>query len=250
MEEKTKNSICSCASEHPGIVVGLSIIIAAAIFSLAFYASRSQEDTLSVTGSAKKPVISDTVKWTGSFSRTVPQSDLKVGYDQMDRDLNIVRKFFMDQGITEKEYGVSPITISQPYESNYQVEEETEEYVLKQNIEVQSQNVDKITALAKSLQPLINQGVFFATEGVEYYYSKLPELRIELLGEAVKDAQVRAEEIAKNSGRSVGNIQSAGMGVVQVLSPNSVEVSDYGTYDTSSIEKEVMVTVKASFTLR
>ncbi len=40
------------------------------------------------------------------------------------------------------------------------------------------------------------------------------------------------------------------MGVVQVLPPSSTEVSDYGAYDTSSIEKEVMVTVKASFRLR
>jgi hypothetical protein len=29
----------------------------------------------------------------------------------------------------------------------------------------------------------------------------------------------------------------------------SSDVSDYGSYDTSQIEKEVMVTVKASFTL-
>lgn len=30
----------------------------------------------------------------------------------------------------------------------------------------------------------------------------------------------------------------------------AVEISDYGSYDTSGIEKEVMVTVKASFGLK
>jgi hypothetical protein len=39
-------------------------------------------------------------------------------------------------------------------------------------------------------------------------------------------------------------------GLVQVMAPNSVEVSDYGMYDTSSIDKEIMVTVKASFEIK
>jgi hypothetical protein len=71
-----------------------------------------------------------------------------------------------------------------------------------------------------------------------------------MLTEAIKDAKARAEKIANSSGKRVGVIKSASMGVVQVLSPNSVDVSDYGTYDTSTINKEVMVTVKALFTIK
>jgi len=37
---------------------------------------------------------------------------------------------------------------------------------------------------------------------------------------------------------------------VQVLSPNSIEVSDYGSYDTQTIQKEVMVTARAVFLLK
>ncbi len=40
------------------------------------------------------------------------------------------------------------------------------------------------------------------------------------------------------------------MGVVQVLSEGSIDVSDYGTYDTSKIDKEVMITVKTTFGLK
>jgi hypothetical protein len=39
------------------------------------------------------------------------------------------------------------------------------------------------------------------------------------------------------------------MGVVQVMTAGAIEISDYGSYDTSGIEKEVMVTVKADFKL-
>ncbi|MFH1182657.1 MAG: SIMPL domain-containing protein [Candidatus Moraniibacteriota bacterium] len=244
-----QKQMCNCEKLHPGKIIGISIIAAAAIFSWAFYQTRSTEDTLSVTGSAKQRVTSDTIKWTGNFSRTVLTTDLKSGYDQMDQDLRIVKRFFADQGITDKGLAISPITMDQP--SSYNQSADTpREYVLKQVVEIQSNDVAKITALAKSIQPLINQGVIFSTQSVEYYYSTLPDLRVQMLGEAVKDAKVRADEIAKSSGRKAGALKSAGMGVVQLLPVNSVEVSDYGAYDTSSIEKEAMVTVKTSFTLK
>ena len=108
----------------------------------------------------------------------------------------------------------------------------------------------KITDLAKNAQALTALGVIFASESLEYYYSKLPDLRVSLLSDAIKDAKARAQKIAESSGKKVGNIKSASVGVVQVMPVNSVEISDYGTYETGSIEKEVMVTVKALFTLQ
>ncbi len=74
-------------------------------------------------------------------------------------------------------------------------------------------------------------------------------MRVALLPDAIADAKARAESIATAGGNKIGSIKSASSGVVQVLSANSVEVSDYGSYDTSKIEKEIMVTVKASFAI-
>jgi hypothetical protein len=55
--------------------------------------------------------------------------------------------------------------------------------------------------------------------------------------------------LAESSGKKVGQLKSASSGVVQVLSANSLDVSDYGSYDTSKVDKNIMLTVKASFTL-
>ena len=71
-----------------------------------------------------------------------------------------------------------------------------------------------------------------------------------LIGKAVTDAKARATEIAKSVGQSVGRLQSASSGVVQVMAPNSTDVADYGSYDTSTIDKQVMVTAKATFVVR
>lgn len=231
-----------------GIILGASIIVSMFIGAGFFYKIRSFDDSLSVTGSAKRAVQSDKVKWTSSINRVAKVNNLKAGYDQMARDLVEVKAFFKAQGIPEESIVVTPVFMNEIY--NQYNNGENKEYTLIQNFEIQSDDVTKITAVAKSTAPLIDKGVIFSTNSLEYYYSKLPEVRVELLSEALTDAKNRAEKLASSTGGHVGKLKSASSGVVQVLSANSTEVSDYGSYDTSKIDKEIMVTVKASFTTR
>jgi hypothetical protein len=229
-------------------ILGFCLIASALVCSYAFYRVRALDNTLEVTGSTRKKITSDAVKWVSGFTRTVPETDLKGGYAQMARDTAAVKKFFKDSGLDEAMLDVSPVQLDQDYR-NYQ-SNEPKYYNLRQTVTVRSDDVAKITALAKDVQKLTDTGIIFATQFLEYSYSKLPELRVELLGEAVKDAKTRAANIAESGGQHVGSMKSASVGVVQVLAAGSNDVSDYGTYDTASIEKEVMVTVRASFNLK
>ena len=92
--------------------------------------------------------------------------------------------------------------------------------------------------------------MIFSPSSPEYYVSGLPTLRVSLIGKAVIDARARADSIAKSTGQSVGKLKGASSGVVQVLQQNSNDVSDYGQYDTSTINKDVMVSVRATFTVK
>lgn len=104
--------------------------------------------------------------------------------------------------------------------------------------------------MAKNTQRLIDDGVIFSNQSLEYYYTKLPEPRIPLIPDAINDAKLRAQKIAEGSGKIIGVIKSANLGVVQVLTVNSTEVSDWGTCNTSTIEKEIMIPVNVMFTLK
>ncbi len=249
MEQQVQsNQKCCCHKKETtvAIILGISLIISAAIAGFAFYQTRTTEDTLQVTGSAKKAITSDIVKWNSGFSRSVDANGLKEGYAQMASDLEKIKTFLRNNGIDEKDIVVSPVYLDNKYDYSKGGDNLTG-YNLRQNIQVQSNDVQKITDLAKNTTSLIEQDVIFSTQSLEYYYSKLPEARVELLTNAVKDAQNRADKIAQSSGQKIGLLKSASMGVVQVLPLNSVDVSDYGAYDTSSIEKEVMVTVRTEF---
>jgi len=114
-------------------------------------------------------------------------------------------------------------------------------------MEVRSGDVDKIAVIAREATELINQGILIESNAPQYYNTKIGDLKIEMLGEAAKDAKTRAEQIANSTGNSIGAVRSAKMGVLQITPPDSTEVSDSGMYDTSSIEKDMTAVVNISF---
>ena len=252
MENNTTNMISDKSRNNNtylvfGLILGLSLIISAGIGSYTFYKLRSM-DYISTTGSAKKAVVADKVKWVSNISRQINTSTIKTGYAKMDSDLKEVKNFLITSGMPEESITVSPVFMNEVYE---QYPGTDKKYNLTQNIEVNSIDVQKIDALSKNTNSLIvDKGVFFSSNSVEYYYSKLPEVRVELLADAVLDAKARAQKLADAGGKSIGTLKSASSGVVQVMSPNSTDVSDYGMYDTSTIEKEIMITVKGSFQIK
>jgi hypothetical protein len=231
-------------------MVAIALVVSVAIAAYTFYVVRGFDDSLSVTGSAVQAVTSDHVKWGGQITRPVTTGNLKSGYDALARDKAAVESFLAQNGIATSSVTESAVFMDEDYSYNANNYGGEKHYNLRQTFEIQSDDVERISALAKNIQGLINQGVIFSTYALEYTYSNLADLRISLLSAAVKDAKARAEEIATASGKHVGQLKSAASGVVQVLSQNSTEVSDYGSYDTSTINKNVMVTVKTSFTLR
>lgn len=237
--------------QHPlvklGFILGGSFLIAVVLAAVTVFQIRSLNDTVSVTGSAKMEVASDQAKWTTQISRTVRESNLKAGYTQLAGDLADAKAFFKAQNITDDELTITPVSMNEVYQQNQSAEKL---YSLTQTFTVQSNDVDKLTAASNHVADIIDKGTIFSTISLEYYYSKLADARIQLLSQAIADAKARAAELAKNSGRGVGTLKSASSGVVQVQSLNSTDVSDYGSYDTSQIQKQVTVTVKASFSLR
>lgn len=237
--------------QHPlvllGIILGASFLIAIGIVSATLFKLRSGNDTVAVTGSAKIAVTSDQAKWTSQITRSVRQSELKAGYAQIASDAAIVKEYAKSQGILDTELTVSTVSMSDIYQQDQAAERR---YMLTQTFTVQSTDTAKVTAAANNMATVVNKGVIFQTNALEYYYSKLADARIQLLSQAIADAKVRATEMAKDSGRGVGLLKSVSSGVVQVQSLNSTDVSDYGSYDTTQVEKQITVTVKAVFAFK
>ncbi|MBM7853935.1 hypothetical protein JOC37_000300 [Desulfohalotomaculum tongense] len=229
-------------------------ILSAALVICAFVLAKPLENyaksksSITVTGSAKKQIKSDLVVWRGSFYREAEQLD--VAYKDLKADLETVKAYLVDKGIPEKDIVVSSINTSPQYIYNkYGNTGEISGYRLSQEIEVESKDVDKLTAIARESTELIEQGILFESYPPEYFYTKLNDLKIDMLAEATKDAKKRAEKMAESTGSKIGHLRSARMGVFQITPVHSNEVSSLGINDTTSLMKEITAVANVEFSL-
>ncbi len=210
---------------------------------------KASAEVINVTGSAEKRITSDYAVWTAEFSARDPQ--MKAAFARLKEDTAKVRAYLASKGITEGEMIVSQVVTTVIYRKNDKgiATTESEAYSLTQGIEVRSADVAKITAVSRESTGLIEQDIQFVSFAPQYFYTKLAELKLEMLGAASADAKKRAERIASASGNKVGRIRSADMGVFQITPVDSTEVTDWGSNDTTSLEKKVFAVVHADFAI-
>jgi hypothetical protein len=236
------------------IILGLCIagatVVASIILSQAFLRfQKARNEVITVTGAATRLIKSDNVSWTASL--TARDLELPKAYQQLNADLAKLRQYLLGKGIAETELTVPQVSIERVYKKaeNGQDTHEFVEFRLHQNVEVNSTNVEKVTAVSRSVTELIPQGVPVQSGGPQYTFSGLDGLKLEMLARATENAKQRAGNMAQASGNRIGPIRSARMGVFQITPVTSTEVSDYGVNDTSSLDKKVTAVVNATFAI-
>jgi uncharacterized protein len=238
--------------EHfPQLLAGLALISAAMIVSSLMWAGairniKRVDDALVVTGSAKRPIRSDYIVWRISISSQQPTT--QAAYQQLKGWTNRVQGYLKEAKVPDSAVSLNALeTTSVPEISNGRETGKTLAYRLNQRLEIRSSEVDRYAKLSQQITELINEGIPLTSEPPEYLYNELSKLRIEMVGEATKDAKARAEAIAKSTGNRVGGVRGADTGVFQITPRNSTAVSNNGSYDTSSIEKDITAVVSVKF---
>jgi hypothetical protein len=231
----------------PAVIIGISFIIGVVFFTNAWKSSQSANQTISVTGSAKKEIVSDLGFLRGTIS--VQSSTSESAFAELNRQKPILISYLERQGFPKDKIEFNTINSYPVYEMSDQGYQtgRINGYVYSQRIEIQSTDVNKIKELSLDITSLIERGVSFNVEQPEYHYTKLADLKIEIQAAAAKDAMIRAQKIAEATDRDLGPMRSARMGVLQITPKFSNAISDYGINDLSSIEKEIIGVVNASF---
>lgn len=229
------------------LILALGLVLSAFIAGGSVVKSKEAANSISITGSAKKQIKSDLAVWDGSFSATAPE--MTAAYNKLQDSQAKVKAYLQSKGIADKDMVFSSINTNTRYVMlpNGQNSNQVESYELRQQVEIKSKNVDQITLLSREATDLINQGVEFQSMPPQYFYTKIADLKIEMLSLATKDAMKRAEQIAKNTNSRVGALRAARMGVFQITPLYSNEVSDYGINDTSSLDKEITAVMTCEF---
>lgn len=233
------------------IAFALAIILAALSFSNAYKFKYKSNNSVSVTGLGSKDFVSDLIVWSGSFIRK--NGSLKDAYAELDSDRDKIKKYLLKQGTSTDEIIFSAVDIDKEFtdvwdDSGTKTISVFSGYRLTQRVQIESKDVDKVEAISRQVTELINSGIEFYSSSPEYYYTKLAELKIEMIAEATKDANTRAKKIAENAGSDIGALKNASMGVFQIVAQNSAEEYSWGgSFNTTSKRKSASITVKLEY---
>lgn len=230
-----------------GVALAIGLVIASVIGGWAFVKGKQGDQTITVTGSARKRIKSDMVIWKAGVSYQAPV--LADAYRSLSENVPRVKAYLIGKGVPENEITISSISSQTLHarDSDGQDTGQITGYSLRQELEVQSHDVDKIAKIAREATELINQGILLESMAPEYHYTKLGEEKITMLAEAAKDAKARAVKVAESTDSSIGSVRTARMGVLQITPADSNDVSDSGMNDTSSLDKDITAVVNLSF---
>ena len=238
--EKSRSITVIAASLIMALAVGGGLVRVGAGF-----ASRT-DNGITVTGSAKTSATADNVAWTLNValsSQLVADAVKKVG-----SDVDAVSAYLTKGGIPASALTLGAVsTYANEEWQNGNNTGRILSYRASRDITVRTTDVQLVYKLSQGIGSLLQSGVNVNNYGPQYYISTLPDLRPQLLEEAMLDAKTRAVAITKAVGGNVGAVQSVKSGVFQVTTPDSTMVSDGGAYDTSTIEKTVTSTVSVTF---
>jgi len=235
------------------LLFSIAIIVAAIVLAGTWRKTHETKETIRVVGLAEKEFVSDLVVWGGSFAnRSMTVQD---AYAQIKKQGESIKQYLISKGVNPKEIVFSSISSRKDYKYIYnkdgqQTDQIFQGYILSQSVDIESKEVDKIETLSREVTELLNMGIEFESGEPRYYYTKLAQLKLDMLGAAADDARKRAEQIAVKAGGGLGGLRNAAMGVFQITAPNSDEDYSYGgSFNTSSKNKKASITARLEFAI-
>lgn len=236
------------------IILGLCItagsVVSTVILSRAVIeAKKFSSEVVTVTGAAEKKILADYIVWEARFSRRA--ASLAAAFAAVKEDSDRVAAYLEARGLTEEEMIRPQANTKVLYKKTEKGStlNDIEGYEVSQTVEVRSYDVGKVIEVSRAVTELLNEGIELISGEPKFFYTKLAELKVEMLKEAAQNAKVRAEGMAESTGNKIGLMRNAQMGVFQITPVNSYDVSWYGNNDTSSYEKKVTAVVNVTFAI-
>lgn len=211
MSDKCK-TLCS-------LILSIGIALGGFFPGYYYYHAKSDANFVTVKGLAEMDVKADLGVWDIKY--VVTGNDLAVSQSKMTAQQEIITSFLKKLGFNDNEIIAQRTEtndlMANPYRSDSQ---NSFRYILTQSIQVKSTDVDLIEKAVNSTGILISKGIVFDNNSympVSYIFTKINDIKPQMLEAATKNAMAAANEFAKSSNTKVGKIRKANQGVFSIL---------------------------------
>lgn len=236
------------------IIISVALVLCAIVLATAYtHQSRTATGTISVTGLGETEFTSDVIVVKGTISCQNP--DIAQGYLDIEAAKQRLVDFLAEYGIKAEEISFSMLNYYKQNESVYRdgdyIGERFKHYSLSQRFSIESRDVDGLESAAQNITSLIGEGYMLDVDDPMYYYTKLNDVKHDLIAKAAADARERANKIASSSNAELGDLRNSRTGVFQITAATGdEEFSAGGSFNLSSREKKARVTVRAEYKIK
>lgn len=198
--------------------IGISIVMAAVILAVGLANIITPERSVSVRGLAEREVDADLAVWNMSFS--MGENSLESMQKSILEKTEVIKKYLIKHGLEESDFTVKPAAITDNSLNSYMDQTKiTYKFVAQQTILVRSGKIEAVkSAYADSLE-LVSAGIAVSQDydsKVSYEFTKLNDIKPEMIAEATKNARTAAEKFAHDSNSKVGKIKKATQGLFTI----------------------------------
>jgi len=220
------------------LIVAIGLLFVGFFPGYYYYKSKFEFNAVTVKGLAEQDVEADLAIWEIKYVAT--GNDLVETKNNLEKQTDVILSFLYDNGFSESEIELGGVEtndlMANPYRGNDPV---TSRFILTKSITVRSNQVHNVAETYTKTGDLINSGVVFENQygsPISYIFTKLNDIKPQMLELATKNARQAALEFAKSSDSKVGKIHSANQGVFSILPRDNTNASE-----SQQINKKVRV---------
>jgi hypothetical protein len=224
-------------------VLGLGLVAASAV---AVQGLRRGQDGVTVTGASTERIRSDTVDWSVELSHS--DATQALAYRGLAPAVAATTAYLRREGLPATEWQLGTVSTERSDTRDPRTGElRSTVWTSRQRLRIASRQVEKVQAISRGIGELIGEGVPLSIEPPSFTYAALAAKRVDMLAKATADARHRAKAIAREAGSRIGPMTRADTGSFQITAPNSTELGGSGSYDTSTIEKDITAVMVVTF---
>jgi len=176
---------------------------------------KDYERTVTVRGLAEQEHMADVVIWPLQF--TLASNNREEIYRQLDENAEIISAFLSENGIAEDEISIDVPVVTDRQAQRWGGDSSAQfRYVASQAITVYSNNVEHVRSVMRNVGDLGRQGVIISGDDyqfrTEYMFTRLNDIKPEMIEEATIEARKVAEKFAEDSDSKLGKIKTASQG--------------------------------------
>jgi hypothetical protein len=196
-------------------IIALAIVVFGSFIQNSLNRYTNRERVVTVKGLSEREVQADKVIWPLIYKEI--GNDPAEIYQRIAKKNAILVSFLTKEGLTETDITVNAPEVKDRFADSWSQENITNRYVATSVIIVSSEHVALVRSIMQRQAELMKLGIALITEeygknNIQYEFTKLNDIKPEMVEESTKNARATAEKFAADSESQLGKIRRATQG--------------------------------------